>query len=362
MQPMAPSAPSPALLASLKDARTTSAQIGALTTYLHPRTVGPGRGSRTLDWLADLAALDDGAPIDRSALRQVVSDLAWAEREHDTGLADDLMVEARGEGTLAVLAGYYVSQRLRFDFRFRPLSDELERWPALRDDAQGAAMAAFAAMGTRSDEARAAADSALRRRDNDAVTRDILLHALWFGTHLPDQPDRIIDLSDEMLSKGEASANVYYRRAFAFRRLGRLDRALRDIDVAMDLLGPGHKDVHQDYVRERELIGTTELVSSTISTMVDAKLEEALTALDQRAKAAEESVSRSLVGMVEVLGLFVALIGFLGAGAVTLFQDQPAWRQVATLVFLLLGSIGFFLTLRFVVGGGFRRRRPDRAP
>ena len=50
-----------------------------------------------------------------------------------------------------------------------------------------------------------------------------------------------------MLSKGEASANVYDRRAFAFRRLGQL-----------------------------ELIGTTEMVRATITSLVDAKLDEAL--------------------------------------------------------------------------------------
>jgi flagellar biogenesis protein FliO len=84
--------------------------------------------------------------------------------------------------------------------------------------------------------------------------------------------------------------------------------------------------------------------------------------IDEQAAAAEQTLSRSLVSLVEVLGLFVALIGFLGAGAVTVFQGQSAGEKILTLVLLLIGSVGFFLTLRAVVSRPARprgRRRSD---
>jgi len=340
-----------------------------LVDFLAPRIRERNRTMQTLGWISALAKISAESKLSLESIRRAVSDLAWLDRamgnEVETIASYRDAVAAQDEfqenpALLDLTIAYFVSQRLRFDFRFARLRTELRTEPLAATDSQLNAMLVFAGMGMELEDS---ANQLARLRANhelDSVDRDIVLHALWFGTHLPDQADQILLLSDEMLAKGDASANVYFRRAFAFRRQGRLEHAMREINTAMDLLGPGANDVHQDYARERELISTTGILRAEIKATVDEQLSGALSVLDSRARTAEESVSRSLVGLVEVLGLFIALIGFLGAGAVTLFSSQSFAQQILMVVVLFVGSIGFFLTLRFVVRSDVWRRSKKR--
>jgi hypothetical protein len=58
-----------------------------------------------------------------------------------------------------------------------------------------------------------------------------------------------------MIRGGEGNETVYFRRATAYRMLGDFSAALDDIDLAFSMLSPGNNEIHQDYLRERQLIG-----------------------------------------------------------------------------------------------------------
>src|SRR6266496_3620371 len=68
-------------------------------------------------------------------------------------------------------------------------------------------------------------------------------HALNLGTiraqHLPDQARLLLDLSDDMIRREETSANLYYRRAFALRRLERFEILGLFVTLAGFLVGSG---------------------------------------------------------------------------------------------------------------------------
>ena len=65
----------------------------------------------------------------------------------------------------------------------------------------------------------------------------------------------MLDLANAMIQAREADGTVYFRRAAAYRLLGEFPAALDDIDRALSMLAPGNNEIHQDYLRERQLIG-----------------------------------------------------------------------------------------------------------
>jgi len=73
--------------------------------------------------------------------------------------------------------------------------------------------------------------------------------------HLYSCGQCLLDLANTMIGAGEADGTVYFRRAMAYRMLGMFPAALDDIDHAFSMLPPGNNEIHQDYLRERQLIG-----------------------------------------------------------------------------------------------------------
>jgi tetratricopeptide (TPR) repeat protein len=227
------------------------------------------RTDGSLDWIFRLAEIVARADVPIAIVRRVCGDLAWASRQvgqrmpdHDdqrycAGHADPVMA--------ARVLSYVHGSRLRFDFKFEELDERCSQW--LRDfpdDAYIASLAALAALGGRSDRGRALLDRAMGLPNVDSPCRYVFLHALWFAIDLEDQAEQIITLSDEMIDRGEDGYNLYFWRSFALRRLGFLDEALASVDQAIALLPTGMNQVHQDYVRERELIKTTRLLNDQV--------------------------------------------------------------------------------------------------
>ena len=168
-----------------------------------------------------------------------------------------------------------------------------------------------------------------------------------------------------MMAKGEGDAHVFYRRASALRRLGRFDQALADIDRAIGMLDAGENLVHLDFVRERELIvssretrdyvtGFGEQIQERLAAEARQQIEVASAALEKRIAQAQQVVSDGLLKLVEILGLFVALIGFVaGTGAAAFTRGSTADRAIS-MGLVLVGSLMFFVLLRMVTS--FRRR------
>lgn len=318
-----------------------------------------------LGWIVDLADVVAVAGLPTEVLRTVASELAWLARvagQRMPDRSDRQRCEHAVDPELARLALAYVhGQRLKADYRFVALAEASREWLAqFPDDSLIRALAAFGALGARQDSGPPLLERALAAPDCDVQTRLVTLQGLWFAAHLPDQPARMIQLSDEMIGRGEDPHSLYYWRASALRRLGRLDDATACIDRAIDLLPVGMTTWHQDYVRERELITTTRFLTEHIrreSAAVGDQLRAELTTYleDVRGEIARHStdarrlVSGSLLSLVEVLGIFVAITGFLIASGAVIVRAESFWDQFAAVGLLLVGALGFFVLLRLVV-------------
>jgi hypothetical protein len=319
-----------------------------------------------LEWIWNLSDRFEHHALPLPVIRSVTADLAWAARHAARPYPD----EAEWEAALAaappntmrpLVVAYVLGQRLRFDFKLERLRSWSRRWLDLfTDDALILGLAAFAELGLKDSEGFEFFKRSTQSPNADARSRHVCLAAMWFADHIEDQPKILLELSSEMISKGEVNSDVYYRQALGLRKLGRYKEALQAIDRAMDKREVGDLEVYQNYARERELIGTTvaineqvQKVTSDISDRLDARLEEQIQAasveLQKRVDNAQRVMADSLLRIIEILGLFVAIVGFLiGTGAVVLKAET--FGELAIAVTLgLVSSVAFFLLLRLVM-------------
>jgi tetratricopeptide (TPR) repeat protein len=230
----------------------------------------------------------------------------------------------------------------------------------------------------------------------------VCLHGLFFGSHLSDQADRILALSEDMINKGEDEADVYYWRAYAMRREGRFEDALATIDKAIGVLPVGRNDAHAAYARERAIITGTQLLGEQLQTYTDQlqgqsrhhqdQLEaqfgqhrdqeheqfrlhrelqqeqfrqhrdELRTEADQHTSSARRIVSDSLLGIVEVLALFAVLVSYLVALVALAVRAEDVWQSLAMVALMVLGAGGIFTVMRAVARMDRGRSRIRRSP
>lgn len=346
------------LVAAYEGAHSLRQRIGAVRQVLKQAVIS---GSLE-ECLGALTALAERTAMPLSELRWVCYYLAWDCRDE----AVPTLPPGHESDVRNLIQSYLHLQRLQYDFRFAEIATTstalLEVYP---DDGLLVAFRAFASCGLRTPNAASQVESALRRPDVDRTCRLTLLQALWFGVHLSDQAERMLALSDEMIERREDGANCYYWRAYALRRLHRQDEALASIDDAIEQLSPDQISIHQDFVREREAIVTSLLwdrdlddasvrIERDLRTSLSASLEQAHLSLTERGAEAQRLVRESLTGLVEILGLFFALMVFLLGGGYIAFHSDSAWQEILDLG-VLAGFTGlFFVALRLTVRG--RRR------
>lgn len=350
-----------ALESSLEKVASPSERAKIIVAEMTPHIQVDG----SLDWIFETADLVERYDVPMEYVRGIIADLTWYARDVGQRLPseDDWRSAAdQSDPNAARRALVYVhGQRLRFDFKFEELDNRCSVWlPDYREDGFVAGLAAFAALGMRSDRGIPLLDRALSLPDADMHCRYVCLHAMWFGTNLERQAERMIQLSDEMIGRGEDWYNLYFWRCYALRRLGRLDEAMDSIDRAIALLPVGMNMIHQDYVREREMVKTTQLLNEQISAIAqDIKdqlrseseeyLDDVKDDLMEYSRSAQRIVSESLVSLVEVLGVFVALAGFLLGSGTLVFRSGGFWQHLGAIAILLVGSLAFFVILRSVV-------------
>ncbi len=277
-----------------------------------------------------------------------------------------------------LVLAYVHGQRLRFDYRFRESQARCNEWLGeFHDDALIMSFAAFGGIGSRASNGLDLFHRAVRAPDTDNKSLQVCLSAIWFADHLEEQAETLLSLADDMMARGEVNENIHYRRAAALRRLGRYDEALAAIDLAIDLFGVGNILVHEQYAQERRTIintrdmrqqaaETAAALGDEISARVDERIDQASAAMEQkideasrhltqRVTVAQELVSEGLLKMVEVLGLFVTLLGFLiGSGTVIVKAKTFSERAIAMSV-VVVGALVFFGLLRLVTN--VRRRQ-----
>jgi hypothetical protein len=336
--------------------------------------VRPALTQDSVGWVFELAEISHRTQLNAEVIRGAVSALGWQAREvgqrfpspEDWAQCETAESPAEAYRILAYLHG----QRLRYDFKFEELSRRVRTWmDDVPEDALLRSLAAFAALGAHSLNAQPLLLRAVATDGYDSICRYICLQGLWFASNLDDQPERMLELSDEMIGLGEDSPNLYYWRAFALRRLRRFDDATSCVDRAIATLPPGTNAVHQDYFRERELINTSRLlyqqvtelsegVSQRLKSEFQGYFDQVKEDLERQSGTARRIVSESLIGLVETLGLFVTLAGFLvGSGAIV-FRSTNFGHQITAIILMLLGSLTFFLLLRGVVRLDGRQRSP----
>jgi hypothetical protein len=373
-------------------------------------------GSRA--WVFELAALVRANELHHEVARRACSNLAWMSRYlgHQPPGDDDWAACAQSDdprGTRLILA-YVHGFRLRFDLKFSELARRCDQWLAdVPGDALLHSFRAFAALGARSEDAVALLRYATVRPDYDSVCRWVCLHGLWFATDLPDQPQRIVALSDEIIARGEVAANLYYWRASALRRLGQVTAALTNIDKAIDLLPTGSTSTHQDYLHERELIAaagrlqdhteslhgqltgavrdqlgaalheqfTVELrerltetvraelrdqLADTIQAELSAQMPRVIVELGQRVDVAPRLAAeyyRTMVNISRMLTVLLTLALYLIAATVIVLRTSDIHDQVRSVGLAVGGGVLLFLVLSTLtaLGRGWRRRRAARA-
>lgn len=198
--------------------------------------------------------------LDSWTLHELISRFAWKDREneitpeyYDPDVSDALSPDERG--LYLTICNEAEMQRARFDYRY---SDLMEL--AVDGKSSGSetplydVFVAFASLGSRSSDSGKYVQKALLDPNMENHGRAILLQGLWMGVHMSNQGVLMLNLSQDMMNRGEITDTLYYYRAFALRRLGRYEEALDNIDVAISMLGVNSVDIHQDYSREKDMI------------------------------------------------------------------------------------------------------------
>ncbi|MEU9872246.1 hypothetical protein AB0C87_30890 [Actinomadura sp. NPDC048021] len=369
-------------LAERMEAASDAEKASILVDHYAAATAGPPSA-----WTDEFVARVEEFGLSVLQIRRAATDLAWLARKNGQGYLDETdrarILAANNTRTARLCLVYIHGQRLRFDFKFAQLHRLCIGWLAeFDDDALVLSFAAFSALGTRASNAPGLFRRAVDAPDADDKSNQVLLTGINFADHLPEQPQMMLDLSDEMMARGQENAIVYYRRASAYRKLGRFADGLHEIDRAIDALGPGDVLVHEQFTQERRSIilaqdlqnqmeRNTQAIADSIAAQVDERiaaasaeleqrLDEASLRLAQRVDAAQEMVSSGLLKMVEILGLFVALVGFIAGSGAVVIKSQGLQERALSMLLVVGGALVFFTLLRLVTTVGRRRVRAER--
>ncbi|MFK0117648.1 hypothetical protein [Streptomyces sp. NPDC090994] len=236
-----------------------------------------GPAGRDRGWVMVRTRVAEEIASERDWTREAAAWLALAGAgwEESARLTGDLAWRARAEGrsALVFLTGPHVAgtdpgtpfgralwhcflTTLRYDFR---CGDIEEFFAGAPDDGAGldpysAAMRAFALLGRSQASGLPLLETVLARAAHDEKVVHALLHGLWLGEDLPEQPRRMLELLRAPAFAHGLGSEALLRKASALRRLRRFDEALTAVRSAIDGLGPCEVVVHGDCVRERSLI------------------------------------------------------------------------------------------------------------
>ncbi|WP_331752799.1 hypothetical protein OG440_38485 (plasmid) [Streptomyces sp. NBC_00637] len=192
---------------------------------------------------------------------QFCSDLAWFACQHGSSVLKQVTV---GQALSTLGAPEVLRTRrclyataLRYDFRCRALEAFFTAHPSPPDelDPFSRALHAFALLGQSNTAGLELIDPILRDARHDAKVAHTLLHGVWLGDGLPDQPRLLLDLLAGPAFGARPDPLALFRKTQALRRLGRFEETLHAIDDAFESL-PADVDpaVHSDLVRERVLV------------------------------------------------------------------------------------------------------------
>jgi tetratricopeptide (TPR) repeat protein len=263
---------------------------------------------------------------------------------------------------------------LRYEFRCRAIEHFVESMvrPPSALDPYVHAVYAFALLAQNKPEGVEEMNAVLARGDSDDAS---VLHALQeglrFAEEVPGQAEMMLTLWRRPPFTDRRDSTVLLREAFALRKLGRYDEALTTIDRSLMLLQPNEVDRYANRMSERwrileqrDLAQRIEREYAKAHEDARAEVEETsrrlLAQIEEEVSGVRRQVADSLFRVVEIIGIFTAVIALVIGGAAAGNSDQIEWWQRAVLIAVSgVVAIGFFVLLRFVVrpGGGPPGRR-----
>jgi len=193
-----------------------------------------------------------------------------------------------------------------------------------------------------------------------------LVEGLRLSRGMTDQAERMLELLARPALAMSKSPDPLYRKAFALRKLGRYDEALQIADECLQKLSPLQVQDRVRILQERDLIlaeQTIQQLEAAAKQATDDRIGAATKELEQLAEdqlsELHRAISDGLFRVVEVLGVFTAIIAILGGTVASATVRALTWWQRGVLL-LIAGvlAIGFFGLLHVIV----RPRTAMRTP
>ncbi len=284
--------------------------------------------------------------------------LAWLYRGFNSSVASiDI---ASGQPIHRLFISTLRCSMLRFLFKYRDLeratNQALEHWPL---NAYFIALHSLALLGQND----ARGDNQLTQlweRVKDAtdqeagLARRACIDALWAARPTKQRMELLRVYCTHTLERyrnDDRDYITYYRLSFAYRHLGDYGSASTAIGHALDRLrGDSVEFLNDQFLRERDLIATETRAAEIRNELlaVTATLEEAQGQATEAEHRLTQELSRQTIHLVEVLGLFSAIIAFVFGG----FQMAPGadsvWRAILLILTTGIVSIAFLVVVMLV--------------
>lgn len=310
------------------------------------------------DWVSRVVDWVDAREPDEELLVEYLADLGWAGRacgHSATPQIDKLHLAGEEKKVVKFTYAYLALQAARFDFDYRLINrilGILDDDPAIEYANFGRGFAMFAALAEGGDVAVEDID-ALSKAGANVKLQHLVLHGLWLYPE-DGYGEQIVQIGTRLIRLNPNDSNAWMRRAEGHRRLGEYGDAVEALDTAISLLDANSREIHADYVRQRMMITYERGIIANIDEKVTA-VEESLSEhgdvqVDKLRGIVEEhtvTLKRQFQDMMfrimEVIALFVALIGVLAATIGTsLADDLELWERL-----VILSSASIFLIFFF---------------
>ncbi|WP_018348637.1 hypothetical protein [Longispora albida] len=351
------------------------------------RVLQPGSKARDTYWrlachdaAAAIAAQDDGWP-DRVVTWLIKGEATWQESANlcaDTGFQaylldrpDPVTTAMIREADPTTTAGrallhlHLVALRLAYQWENMAQCLADLGTPLADLDPYSRAYHVFALLVQGRPEALPEMDALLADGGEDYRVHLSLVEGLRLSRSIPGQGELMLKLLDRPALRDSASPDPLYRRAYALRKLGRHEEALRTVDECLQRISPLQVRDRIRIIQERDLILAEQAIarqSAAATEAAQAQLRQATAQLEalmaQQIEEVRRTAADGLFRVVEILGLFTALIALLGGSVASAVAQGLSWWQRGLLILIAaIVALGFFLVLRVLV-----RPRPRGGP
>ena len=191
--------------------------------------------------------------------------------------------------------------------------------------------------------------------------KHLMLHGLWLYPNT-EYGEQILAFSEAILRYHSPNDVIaHYRRAEGYRRMAAIEaaprsdvfsghtvrsrddfyaEALHSVQMAIKNLSPGETVLHGEFVSYRMMIATERQVQNSIRDRVDAELAHVAAEVERMSEKIEAESRNSLLRSIEILSVFLAVIGVLSFNI-----SLAGLEQVGT-----LERFGLILTAGVILG------------